>query len=113
MNNYLAQELQIGINMSPGAPTVPPINGPLVGIKTLGDVVNKGIDFIMPFGAIILFFVLVWGGYDFLLSRGNPEKIKGAQAKLTTGIVGFILLVSSYFIVKLLAKIFGLDNGIL
>ncbi len=89
------------------------LKGPLVGIDKLSDVVNVILTFIFPFGAIILFFVLVWGGYDFLISRGNPEKVKEAQAKITTGIIGFVLLVTSYIIVKLIGVIFGLGDGIL
>ncbi len=90
------------------------INGPLdPRIQKLGDLVSRLTQFLVPVAGIILFFVLVWGGYDFLLSQGNPEKVKSAQAKITTGIIGFILLVFSYLIVKIIAIIFGTGQGIL
>jgi len=57
--------------------------------------------------------VIIWGGYDFLMSQGQPEKMKSAQAKITTGLVGFILLIVSYIVVKLIARIFGVGEGIL
>ena len=88
------------------------LKGPLVGINNLGDLVNKLILFIFPLAAVILLFVLIWGGYDYMLSQGNPEKIKGAQAKITTGIIGFVLLTLSYLGVKLIGTIFGLGGGI-
>jgi len=87
-----------------------PIEGPLVGISTLSDIVNKVVAFLVPLGGIILLFVMIWGGYDFMMSRGQPEKIKSAQAKITTGIIGFVLLVFSYVIAKLVATIFGLEG---
>lgn len=89
------------------------IMGPLVGINTVGDLVNRMILFLFPLAGIVLFFVLIWGGYDFLLSQGNPEKIKSARAKITAGLIGFVLLVASYLIVKLITVIFGLQSGIL
>lgn len=106
MNKLLAQKIFFN-----GSPT--PIEGPLKDIDNIADLVNKLIAFVLPLAAVIFFLVLVWGGYDYLLSRGNPEKIKGAQAKITAGIIGFFILVLSYFIVKLLASIFGLGAGIL
>lgn len=90
-----------------------PIRGPLENINTVGDLVSIVLDFLIPLAAVILFFVLVWGGYDFLLSRGDPEKVKNAQAKITAGLIGFVLLVVSFMVVKLIAFIFKLGGGIL
>ncbi len=100
----LAQSLNIG-NQT--------IKGPLEGINSLGDLVNRIMTFIIPFAGIILFFVLLWGGYDLMMSQGVPEKIKAGQGKITAGIIGFILLISSYLLVKLISVIFGLGGGIL
>lgn len=79
----------------------------------LAYVINIILNFIFGISTLILFFIFVWGGYDFLTSQGNPEKIKSAQAKITSGIIGFVLLVSSYLIARLIGKIFGLGSGIL
>ena len=101
-NNYLAQVVNVGGNE---------IKGPLVGINTLADVVNRLITFIVPVGGVILLLVLIWGGYDYMMSGGAPDKIKSAQAKLTTAIIGFILLITSYILVKVIAMIFGISDG--
>lgn len=89
------------------------IRGPLVGITTLADVVNKIVPFIMSFAGIILFLILIWGGSDVMMSQGTPEKMKSGRAKITAGIVGFFLLILSYFITKLISTIFGFGQGIL
>jgi len=103
-SNLIAQSISInGI----------PISGPLEGINNLGDLVNKVTTFLIPFAAIILFFVLLWGGYDLMMSQGVPEKIKAGQGKITAGIIGFILLISSYLIVRLISVIFGFGSGII
>ncbi|MBI2051826.1 hypothetical protein HYT33_03645 [Candidatus Roizmanbacteria bacterium] len=89
------------------------IRGPLGGgINTLGDVINRVMTVLVPFAAVVLFLVLVWGGYDFVLSGGNPEKVKKGKAKITTALVGFLLLVFSFLIVRLVSQIFGLGTDL-
>jgi len=89
------------------------ITGPIQGINNLADLINVLIKFIVPLAAVILLLVLISGGYDYLLSRGDEAKLKSANAKLTAGIIGFALLVFSYIIVRLIAVIFGLPTGII
>jgi hypothetical protein len=90
------------------------IDSPLdSNITTLADVINLAISFLFPLAGVILLFILIWGGYDFLLSQGDSDKISSARAKITAGIVGFVLLVISYLLVRILTFIFGLDDGIL
>lgn len=105
MNKLLAQSLNLNGTE---------IKGPLdEGINNLGDLVSRILSFLIPMAGIVLLFVLIWGGYDFMMSQGNPERIKGAQAKITSGLVGFFLLIASYLIVRVISAIFGLDTGIL
>jgi len=88
-------------------------HGRLISDPKLGDIVGRVLQFLMPLAGVVLLFVLIWGGYDFIMSQGNPEKIKSAQAKITTGLIGFGLLVFSYLITKLISTIFGLQTGII
>lgn len=121
MHQYLA-DLIISIEPEIISGTPVPVNpivikSPLHGpggqsIEKIADIINIGIQFLFPLAAILVFFYLVWGGYDFLLSQGDPEKIKTGKGKITSAIIGFILLVLSYFITNLIARIFGLGGGI-
>lgn len=103
MNSVFAQSVNIGGQT---------IEGPLVKINTIADIINKTLTVIIPFAVVLLLIVFIWGGYDFLLARGNQDKVKSAKAKLTAGIIGFILLISSYLMVKLISAIFGIGDGV-
>ena len=108
MHKYLAQKVCIGGQCVEGPlPTGPG------GINTVGDLVNRIVQFLIPLAAVILLLVFIWGGYDFMMSQGNPEKVKSAQAKLTTGIIGLVLLLMAYALVRLISSIFGLGGGII
>ncbi|MEK7597879.1 MAG: hypothetical protein AAB441_04510 [Patescibacteria group bacterium] len=104
MKNLFAQSLNLGSQT---------IEGPLdSSVDSLGAIISKGLGFIMPMAGIVLLFVLISGGYDYMMSQGNPDKIKAGQAKITSGIIGFILLIISFLVTRLIAYIFGLGGGI-
>jgi TRAP-type C4-dicarboxylate transport system permease small subunit len=89
------------------------IQGPLSGINSIADLINKILPFLYSIAAVILIFVFIWGGYDYMLSQGNPEKVKSASSKITAGLIGFGLLIFAYFITRLIVFIFlGSGNGL-
>jgi len=100
----LAQSVQVGGQN---------ITGPLTGFNTLGDVVNAILPFILGIAGVILFLILLWGGYEFLMSQGEPAKVKSAQGKITAAVVGFVLLVLSFMFARLVSFIFFGSGGII
>ncbi|OGK10361.1 hypothetical protein A2767_02805 [Candidatus Roizmanbacteria bacterium RIFCSPHIGHO2_01_FULL_35_10] len=109
MHSYLAQKICIGTQCVVGPL---PTSGP-GKINNLADLVNRVVTFLIPLAAVILLFVFIWGGYDYIMSQGAPDKIKSAQAKFTTGIIGLVLLLLSYIVVRTISGIFGLGGGII
>ena len=90
------------------------IQGPLdESYTSLASIINNVLPFIMTLAGILLFFVLLWGGFDYVTSQGAPEKLKTANAKITAGVVGFVLLVLSFLIARIFAYIFGIGGGII
>lgn len=92
-----------------------PIKGPLdPSLNSLASIMDRILGFVIPAAAIVLFFVLVFGGYEYMTSQGNPEKVKRGQSILFSAVIGFFLLIFSFLIVKVISFIFGLtDSGIL
>jgi len=104
MTTYLSQSLNINGQQ---------VQGPLdAQFQNIGSVVNVVTTFMIPLGVIILLFSFIWAGFDLVTSQGSPEKIKSAQGKITTGVIGFIILVFALLVVKLIASIFGIGGGI-
>lgn len=92
-------------------PTPVTIKGPAgFDINNLGELTNRIMIFLVPFSGLLLLLILIWGGYDYLMSRGAPERIKSARAKMTAAIIGFVLLVSAYIIVRFIAFILNLNT---
>lgn len=103
--NVFAQEIEIG-----GAKIEGPLND---NIDSVGALISTILNFIYPLAGLILLVMLIWGGYSFMTSGGDPEKVQRARGVLTSSIIGFVLLILSFFIVRVIAFIFGLDGGLL
>jgi len=86
------------------------ITGPtLFPFTTVGDIFNKALPSVFIIAGLILLFVIIGAGFTMFTSAGNPEKTKKASQQLTFGIIGFIVIFASYWIIQLLEKIFGLS----
>ena len=89
------------------------INGPLVGFTNIASIINNITPFVIAIAGIILFFILMWGGFDYATSQGAPDKLKSANAKLTAAVIGFVLLVLSFLLTRIISAIFGIGQGII
>jgi len=76
--------------------------------KTLGDVITALLPYIFVLAGLLLFGLLIWGGFGLLTSAGNPDKVKSAQAKLTNAIIGFIIIFAAFWLVQILQIMFGI-----
>ncbi|HSR89366.1 MAG TPA: pilin [Candidatus Udaeobacter sp.] len=50
-------------------------------------------------GALTL-LMLIWGGFQWLTSAGNPEKVKTGTQTMVWAIIGVILVFSSYLLLS-------------
>jgi hypothetical protein len=89
------------------------LRGPLVGINTLNDLIGVLTSFLYPMATVILLFIIIWGGYDFLMARGEADQVSAGKAKITAGIIGFVLLMLSLIITRIIGFITGTGQGIL
>lgn len=114
---YLAQKLILPGDVS-GTPVPIEIEGPLLtphpllgrSISTLGDVINILLPILFAAAGLILFFFLIAGGFDLLLSGGDPKKAESAKGKITNAVVGFIIIFVAWWLTQILSKIFGLGG---
>lgn len=90
-------------------PTLVPVAGQTGGGLTIGWLIGVIMGYVYPFAGILLFFVIASAGYDYILSWGEPEKITSAQSKMTYALIGVVLLVASYMLVRVVGAVMGLD----
>ena len=74
----------------------------------IGDIFSAALNYIFIIAGLGLFVFLIIGGFEFLTSGGDPEKIKSAQGKLTSAFIGFIIVFISYWLVQIVQVVFGI-----
>ena len=67
-------------------------------IECLIESIDNVFQYLVPVGVFLAILFGVIGGYIWMTSSGNPDKVKQAQGTLTWSIIGLVLIL----IVKLL-----------
>jgi hypothetical protein len=85
-----------------GAPT-------LSGISLIVSMFLRGA---FSLAGLILLFYFILGGIGIMSGAGksDPKAIEQAKATLTSALIGFAVVFTSYWIVKLIGNLFGLPN---
>ncbi len=101
------------------------VGGPLRGIGPLGlqeDLTGEGapgvfsrfissIIGLMTIIAIIWFvFLIIIGAYGIMSAGGDKANMETARKRITTGIVGLVVVIAAVFIVDLIGRIIGIEN---
>lgn len=104
ITQQLAQTLNI-----PGSDT--PVVGPLPAgqFEKLADLINNALPLLFAIAGITLFLYLVWGGFDYLTSMGDPKKAESGKHKITNALLGFLIIFVSYWIVQIIDFFLELD----
>ena len=95
------------------------INNPLFG-QELQLLLNEPFGFFQKFipnliglafivGVLIFFFVLLMAAIQWITSGGDKGSVETARGKLTSAIVGLIILLSIFALIKLIEVFFGID----
>jgi hypothetical protein len=58
-------------------------------------------------GGLIIFFMIVIGGFTIISNAGNPDKIKDGSKTITSAIIGLVVLFASYWIIQIIQVITG------
>lgn len=77
--------------------------------STIGDILSGLLPYIFVIAGLTLFILLIMGGFGLLTSAGSPDKVKAAQGKITSAIIGFVIIFIAYWLMRILEIVFGLN----
>jgi len=82
------------------------INNPLGSTSgTVGDIVDKILEFLLQVGVPIAVLMYVWAGFLFLTSGGNEKKVNTAKQAVIWTSVGLAVLIISNGLVEVVKSI--------
>lgn len=92
-----------------------PIPTNLAGTKTtfinLSSVMTELFNVAIYLAGFLAFFWLFWASFQYILARGDKEKIAKAREKIWWAIIGMFVVFLAYFFAGYVAQIFGPNSG--
>jgi len=67
-----------------------------LGTKDIREGIMNVINVLLGFLGILAIVIILWGGFRWLTSGGNEEKVGEAKKVITAGIIGLIIIFTAY-----------------
>jgi len=101
LNKFIEKE---GINQFFGSP--------FGQIGDVGDLVSLFIKISFVLAGIIILFFFILAGINMISSAGqsDPQKAEAAKKTMTSAVIGFVVVFTSYWIVKLVGQLIGIPD---
>jgi len=78
-------------------------------LKCLESVFSNVVKAAVSLVTLALFAMLVVGGFKFLTSAGNPKSTESARSTMTYAIIGLVVIIGSYLIMKVIEHFTGVS----
>jgi len=114
MKNYLLADIPEGAGFGgdSGTKITNPVIGSLqqeTGVGFFQAFIPSLIGLLFVGGSIFFVFMMLWGALSWILSGGDKAAIEGARGRITSALVGVILLFSTFALIKIIEAFFGID----
>lgn len=71
---------------------------------------NNLITLIYEVAVVALVFLLLWGGLEWMFSGGDKEKVGSAQKRITSALIGFVILAVAFAILNVIGIFTGFKD---
>ena len=85
--------------------TVPKFEG-----KDPASIITDLLPWIYAAIGLVLLLYLIMGGFQFMMSGGDPKSSEAAKKKITSAFIGFIIVFISYWIVVVVAEVLDISK---
>lgn len=68
---------------------------------------------LVPLAGVAALILIIFSGIRFLTSGGDPLKVEGAKKTLTFAIIGFVIVLMAFVIIKIFSRVSGVECNII
>ena len=62
---------------------------------------------VLGFMGAIFLVLAIYGGYNWMMARGNEDMVEKAKKTITNATIGLIVVLSAYAIVRIIVVVIG------
>ena len=95
------------------AATLGQLGGPDGDVATIGSLetlFSNFVNVVIAMTGVALFLMFIVGGFSFLFSSGDQKKLDQAKGTLTNAIIGLVVIVSAYLILRIIGVFTGVSD---
>lgn len=82
-------------------------NYPKKDFSNPGKVISEALNYAFPLAGLILFVMIIWGGFEMLAGAATAKSKDAGRQRVTAAVAGFFLLFAAYWITQIIEVIFG------
>jgi hypothetical protein len=84
----------------------------LTELTGIGMLVSVFVSNAIVVAGIVLLFLLIFGGIGMMAGAGgkNPQKLAQGRQAVTAAVIGFIIIITAYWIVWIIGRTMGFDD---
>jgi hypothetical protein len=109
MTNLLA-DIPLGNSPFSGYGDIGTPTGESWGITTFIGFLSKTIGLLTIIAFIWFVFTFITGAISIITSGGDKASLESAKKKITTGVVGVIVVIAALFLIELGGKLIGISD---
>lgn len=79
------------------------------GVTFIQKLLTSIIGIFFAAGFIIFVFMLLIGAIQWIASGGDKTALEGARGKISSALIGLVILISVFAIIKLVENFFGIN----
>lgn len=79
------------------------------GQDTVGGIISNFLPSILTLAGLILFGMLVMGGFTMLAGAADKESQENGKKQITSALIGFLIIFLAYWIAQILQVIFKVN----
>jgi len=84
-----------------------PTNIPTGGVTEFNRIASAFLTVFATIGVLLTLFFIAWGGIKWITSGGDKNKVDSARKTIIYSIIGFFVVVFSFFIIRIVGQIIG------
>jgi hypothetical protein len=102
---FVAAEVDIGNSFLP--------SGSPLREGTFGTLISLVLPSAFWIAAVLVVLYFLWGGLQYLISKGDPKQVEAGRKRMTYAIIGLVVVLISALIVEFLPEeLFGAEISI-
>ncbi|HET7098621.1 MAG TPA: hypothetical protein VFI61_00065 [Patescibacteria group bacterium] len=106
----MKQLAEIDFGSFKGLGTGPLANPGTSGIEIFSKFVSSAIGLMTIIAIVWFVFTFFMGAFGIISAGGDKQAMEGARKKISSGIIGLVVVIAAIFIIKLIGFLLGIPN---